>query len=131
MKPNHTCKYSKCNLGENGERKKYYACNYCDRINSWHSVACCKEHYDLYVKEVLDARSEDLKTNNLPERLDKTEKEIKELYNEPVEKVLEETKEELKDYAVDGVLDVDAAVAEINAEIDSKIKTKTRKKGRV
>lgn len=125
-KANHICKYSKCTLGADGGRKEYYACDYCDRINAWKSVACCKEHYDLYIQEVLDARSA---ANKLPERLDKTEEEVKELYKKPVEQVLEETKEELSEYVVDGELNIEEAVDKVNEEISAK-KTRKNRKGR-
>ena len=125
-KANHICKYSKCTLGKDGGRKEYYACDYCDRINSWKSVACCKEHYDLYIQEVLDARSA---ANKLPERTDKTEDEIKEIFQKPVEQVYEETKQELSEYVVDGELDVEKAVDEVNEEISAK-KTRKIRKGR-
>lgn len=125
-KANHICKYSKCTLGKDGGRREYYACDYCDRINSWKSVACCKEHYDLYIQEVLDARSA---ANKLPERTDKTEDEIKEIFQKPVEQVYEETKQELSEYVVDGELDVEKAVDEVNEEISAK-KTRKIRKGR-
>ena len=57
MKSNTICKYSKCNLGENGGRKHYYSCGYCVATENWKSMACCKEHYDLYIKEVLTSKS--------------------------------------------------------------------------
>ena len=125
-KANHICKYSKCTLGADGGRKEYYACDYCDRINAWKSVACCKEHYDLYIQEVLEARSV---ANKLPERLDKTEEEVKELYKKPVERVLEETKEELSEYVVNGELNIEEAVNKVNEEISAK-KTRKNRKGR-
>lgn len=126
MKANHICKYSGCTLGEDGGRKRYYACNYCDRTNSWRSVACCLEHYELYVKEVLDARSQNKKINTLPERTDKTDEETRKLLDSSAEDVLMETKEELKDYISDGETLADA-VEKINSEIDNKPKTRRRK----
>lgn len=123
-KANHICKYSKCTLGADGGRKEYYACDYCDRINAWKSLACCKEHYDLYIQEVLEERS---KANKLPERIDKTEEEVKEIFEKPVEQVLEETKAELSEYSVDGEVDIDSAIDQINKEISEKKPRKTRK----
>lgn len=125
MKPNHICKYSKCNLGDDGGKKKYYACDYCDRINSWHSAACCKEHYDLYVKEVLNARGKNLEINPLPQRLDKTPEEVKELYDKPISEVLTETKEELKEYITDEEINIEEVVEKINNDISRK---KTKRK---
>ena len=126
-KANHICKYSKCTLGEDGGKKAYYACDYCDRVNAWKSLACCKEHYDLYIQEVLDARS---KSNKLPERLDKTEEEVKEIFKKPVKQVYEETKEELSEFVVDGELNIDDAVDKINEEISKKPRKRSTKKGR-
>ena len=127
MKPNHICKYSKCNLGEDGGRKHYYACNYCDRTNQWRSAACCKEHYELYVKEVLDARSKNKIVDILPERTDKSKEEVKEIYNKPEETVLEETKVELDEYLKNGET-ISEAIENINNEIDNSKKNRRRKK---
>lgn len=123
-KANHICKYSKCALGADGGRKQYYACDYCDRINAWKSLACCKEHYDLYIQEILEARSA---ANKLPERTDKTEEEVKEIFKKPVEVVFEETKQELSDYVVDGELNVGEAIDKINEEISTKKAHRSRK----
>lgn len=125
MKPNHICKYSGCTLGEDGSRKHYYACDYCDRTNSWRSVACCMEHYDLYVKEVLDARSKNRRVDTLPERTDMGRDEVNELLNSPVEEVMENTKEKLKDYLSEEV-SLAEAVDKINDEIDNNAKKRKR-----
>lgn len=126
IKPNHICKYSGCTLGENGGRKHYYACNYCDRTNSWRSVACCIEHYDLYVKEVLDARSKNKNVDILPERTDIDKKETVKILNTSVEEVLEDTKEELKDYLSEETT-IAEAIEQINEEIDNSTKRRKRK----
>lgn len=55
-KPNHVCKFSGCQLGENYTRKSYYACDDCDKYNSWRSVACCFEHFMEYQNEVAVVR---------------------------------------------------------------------------
>ena len=127
MKPNHICKYSKCNLGEDGGRKHYYACNYCDRSNAWRSAACCKEHYDLYVKEVLEARSKNCPVNILPERTDISKEEVAKLYDKSVEEVLKDTTEELKDYLKDGET-IAEAIETINSEIDNSKKSRRKRK---
>lgn len=126
IKPNHICKYSGCTLGEDGGRKHYYACNYCDRTNSWRSVACCIEHYDLYVKEVLDARSKNKNVDVLPERTDINKKETAKILNTSVEEVLEDTKEELKDYLSEETT-IAEAIEQINEEIDNSTKRRKRK----
>ncbi len=127
MKPNHICKYSKCDLGEDGGRKHYYACNYCDRTNAWRSAACCKEHYDLYVQEVLEARSKNKVVNILPERTDKSQEEIQNLYEKSETAVLEETKQELKEYLNNGET-IAEAIEVINTEIDNSNKKSRRRK---
>lgn len=63
-KPNHICKYSKCDLGtdENGNkcRKQYWACDKCDKLYSWRAVACCPEHFAAYQEEVLASRTKNM-----------------------------------------------------------------------
>lgn len=111
MKPNHICKLSTC-------RKAYYACNYCDAISSYKSVACCKEHYHLYLEEVLANRAKGKDVNTLPERTDMTQEEIKALKQKPVSEVLEETKAELAEYADEnGDINVLEAVDQINQSL--------------
>ena len=95
MKANHICKYSKCNLGDNGQPKQYYACDYCDRINSWKSIACCKERTDM------------------------SEDEIKGLYNIPADVVLEKTNQELQYYKDKyGINNINEVVDKINDELN-------------
>ena len=122
-KANHICKYSKCNLGPGGTPKVYYACSYCDRSESWRSMACCREHYTLYIEEVLANREKPTEEDMLPNRTDMTKDEVKDLKAKPVEDVIKETKEELKDYKDDqGNLDIMEAVEKVNKEIDGKDK---------
>ena len=119
MKANHICKYSGCTLGKDGGRKEYYACNYCDASENWKSVACCKEHYNLYIQEVLEARSKGKKVDILPDRTDMNKEEIKKMKKKSLKKIKEETEIELKDYAnEDGKVDILEAVEKINKEID-------------
>lgn len=119
MKPNHICKYSKCTLGRDGSRKKYYACGYCDATENWKAMACCKEHYDLYIKEVLDARGKGENVDTLPDRTDMTKEEIKRMKRKPLKQIKEDTENELKEYADDnGKVDIHEAVEKINAELD-------------
>lgn len=119
MERNHVCKYSKCNLGENGQPKKYYACDYCDRTNSWRSIACCFEHYNLYIDEELEKKSKINKINLLPNRTDMTSDEIKSLYNTPADQVLEKTQQDLQEYMDKyGVYDIGNVIVKINEELD-------------
>lgn len=119
-KANHKCKWSGCTLGKDGGRKEYYACDYCDATENWKSMACCKEHYDLYVKEILEARAKGESVDTLPERTDMTKAEVKKLKNKSLKEVKAKTEAELKDYAdEDGEVDILEAVNKINEELDS------------
>ena len=122
MKPNHICKNPEC-------RKKYYACNFCDKNRTWRSVACSFECYQKYTDLVIAERSKGKTVEVKPERTDMTEKEVDELMERPIEEVFEETKEELKDFAdIDGSVNFAKAVDEINKELDKKTTTRSRKK---
>ncbi len=122
MKPNHICKNPEC-------RKKYYACNFCDKNQNWRSVACSFACYQKYTDLVIAERSKGKTIEVKPERTDMTEKEVDELLERPVEEVLEETKEELKDFAdINGDVDFAKAVDEINRELDKKTTTRSKKK---
>ena len=123
MKTNHICKYSKCNLGEGGQPKEYYACDYCDRVKSWRSMACCREHYDLYIQEILDSRTPNA---GLPKRTDKTESEVKEIFEKPVAEVKAETEKEISEYLVDGS-SIEKAIDDINEDIEKQSKKRTRR----
>ena len=113
-KTNHVCKYSGCTLGENGNRKEYYACDYCDRVNSWRSMACCKEHYDLYIKEILEARSKDIKP--IPERTDKSKDEIDDMYKKSIDEVRAESEKELETLTGEKPSSIEAAVDKVNSK---------------
>ena len=122
MKPNHICKNPEC-------RKKYYACNFCDKNRTWRSVACSFECYQKYTDLVIAERSKGKTVEVKPERTDMTEKEVDELMERPIEEVFEETKEELKEFAdIDGNVNFAKAVDEINKELDKKTTTHSRKK---
>ena len=119
MKANTICKYSKCNLGKDGERKHYYSCGYCVATENWKSMACCKEHYNLYIEEVLAARANGENVDILPERTDMSKDEIKSLKKKPIKQVKKETEKELQEYADDnGEVNINEAVEKINKEIE-------------
>ena len=126
VKPNHICKYSGCTLGDDGGRKHYYACDYCDRTETWRSMACCIEHYELYIKEVLEARAANKVVNTLPERTDKTESEVKELFKQSKQETFDNAKEELKEY-MEGGETIAQAVEKANKDIEKKSTRKRRK----
>lgn len=129
IKPNHICKNVNCNKGADGGKKHYYACDYCDRTFNWKSVACSKECYQEYMKQVIDARALNKRVNNLPERTDKTENEVQEILAAPVEEVLSKTKEDLKDYIANEDSDITEIVEDINQNFDkTKVRNSQRKK---
>ena len=99
MKANTICKYSKCSLGKDGGRKKYYSCSYCAATGNWRALACSREHYELYIREVLAARKNGAVWELLPERTDLTAEEIKHLKTCSREELLSRTKKELGEYA--------------------------------
>lgn len=120
QKPNTICKYSGCTLGEDGGRKHYYACAYCSASESWKALACCREHYDLYIQEILKSREEDEKAF-LAERTDMTEQEVKDLKKRPLAELEREAKEELKEFADEsGEVNISEAVDKVNAKLDAK-----------
>ena len=122
IKSNHICKNPEC-------RKKYFACNFCDKNQNWRSVACSFACYQKYTDLVIAARSNGKTVDVKPERTDMTEKEVDELLKRPIEEVLEETKEELKEFAdIDGNVNFAKAVDEINKELEKKTTTRLKKK---
>lgn len=112
-KPNHICKNPSC-------KRKYYACDYCDRTQRWESVACSWDCWLKYQDAVIEARSKNKKISLMPERTDMTNEEVQELMKKPVKEVLEDTKEQLKDYISDDTPDFSSAVKKVNDEIDKK-----------
>ena len=103
-KPNHVC--ACCG-------KLYYACNYCDRTGyKW--LACSPKCFAEVAWKYGVANAP-----RKPQRIDKTEEEIKEMMNQPLEQVKAESEAELSDYkdeleqiGFDGVVDL------INREMD-------------
>lgn len=120
MKANTICKYSKCNLGKDGGRKHYYSCGYCVATENWKSMACCKEHYDLYIEEVLKTRQNGESIDTLPDRTDMSKEDVKTLKKKPLKQVRKETALELQNYADEnGEININEAVDKINKEIDN------------
>lgn len=126
---NHICKNPNCTKGDNNGRKKYYACNFCDKTQNWRSVACSFECYQEYMDIVIAERSKNKNISVVPERLDMTEQEVSILMGKPYYEVYEETKEELKDYIGESeISDFSEVVDEINHEIEEKKTSVTRSK---
>lgn len=78
--PNHVCK--NCN-------SIYFACNDCERVNSWKSACCCESCYQEYIKLVLASRSKPVETFVIDEIATKEE-----FDTEAIEPVEEDTIEE-------------------------------------
>ena len=93
----------------------------------WRSSACCIEHYELYIQEVLEARSKGNKIDVLPKRTDKSKAEIIGILEAPEEEVKKHTEEELSEYLEDNKT-LDEAIEEINAEIDKKPRNRKKRK---
>ena len=110
LKPNHVCCNPNCKKGEDGGRKKYFACDYCDRINSWKSICCSLDCYNEFIS---------LGRKRPHNRLDKTEAEMKSLMNQPEGDVKARTIEELEASGVDTSNGIGAAVEQVNEEIES------------
>lgn len=120
-KYNTICKYSGCTLGKDGGRKEYYSCRFCSATESWKSIACCKEHYDLYIQEVLENREKGEEVDTTPDRTDMPKEEVKKLKNKSIKAVRKETEKELKDYAdKDGKVNIAKAVEKVNEELGDK-----------
>ncbi len=120
QKPNHICKNPEC-------RKHYYACDRCDKIQSWRSVACSVECYKKYTDLVIEVRTKGKNIISKPERTDMTESDVDVLLNKPMEKVLEESK--LFDSNNDNKENVDSKTFnEGNIESNKKKKPNARSK---
>lgn len=118
-KANTVCKYMGCTLGEDGGRKHYYACGYCGGSEKWKAIACCREHYDLYIQDILKDREAEANAL-LPERTDMTTDEVKKMKKKPLKQLKKEAEEELKDYADEsGKVNISEAVDKVNAELDA------------
>ena len=122
IKANHVCKNPEC-------KKLYYACNFCDKTQSWKSVACSFSCYQKYMDLVIEERSKGKTIIVKPERTDMTEKEVDILLDRPIEEIVEETKKELKEFAdIDGNVNFAKAVDEINENLNKKTTTRSKKK---
>lgn len=129
IKPNHICKNIFCTKGENGSRKKYYACDYCDRVENWKSVACSMDCWIEFQRQVLEARSNHSDISVLPERLDKTVEEENDLMKQDISTVLENTKKELQKYTDKDICDnnIPEIIEQINDSIEENFKQKRSK----
>ena len=111
IKLNHTC--ANC-------RKRYYACDYCDRT-SYLRLACSPECYAAVVEAA--------KANNFTSRTDKTKDEIDVLSKKPLEEVYKESVAEISE-VIPGVeaIGIEQAVEIINETLKSEKKPVSKKK---
>ena len=120
QKPNHICKNPEC-------RKHYYACDRCDKIQSWRSVACSVECYKKYTDLVIEARTKGKNIISKPERTDMTESEIDALLNKSMEEVLEDsTFSNFNDNNEENI-DLESNKVNINSNKRKKTSTRSRK----
>ena len=119
QKPNHICKNPEC-------RKHYYACDRCDKIQSWRSVACSIECYKKYTDLVIEARTKGKSIISKPERIDMTELEVDALLNKSMDEVLEDST--FSNSNDDNEENIDLESDKININSNKKKKTSTRSK---
>ena len=82
-KANTTCRNPNCHNGKDGGQKRYYACAYCRRTESWRAVACCPECYAEYIRLVRIGRGE--LQEPLPSHISEQEKD--ELFSESMDEM--------------------------------------------
>ena len=120
QKPNHICKNQEC-------RKHYYACDRCDKIQSWRSVACSVECYKKYTDLVIEARTKGKNIISKPERTDMTEYEIDALLNKPMEEVLDDSTSSNSNDNNEENIDLESDKININSNKKKKTSTRSRK----
>ena len=126
-KPNTICRNPNCTHGEDGGRKKFYACLACMRRESWRAYCCSIECYEEYTKIILDSRSKGENEPIQPERTDMTSEEINKVMEAPIEAVEEYTKNvEIKDYISENpAASFSEIIEKINADIDNNSQAET------
>ena len=120
QKPNHICKNPEC-------RKHYYACDRCDKIQSWRSVACSIECYKKYTDLVIEARTKGKSVVSKPERTDMTELEVDTLLNKPMDEVLEDSTFSNSNDNNEENIDLESDKININSNKKKKTSTRSRK----
>jgi hypothetical protein len=103
--------------------KKYYACKYCLRTQTWRSFCCSEECHIKYTKEILDLREIEQKEKA---KTLLSQAEIQEIQSMTPEEALEQTKEDLKDYIEENP---DKTLSEIVDAVNEDITT-TKKSSR-
>lgn len=125
MEPNTYCKYSGCTRGKDGGRAHYFSCLICGKNENWKSVACCEEHYQLYIEEVLAARAKGKNVDTLPDRSDMSKEEYKEkVVNRSLDEITEETTAELVSAGYSEYLEengLNETVQKINEDINTRM----------
>lgn len=127
-KPNTICRNPNCTHGEDGGRKKFYACLACMRRESWRAYCCSIECYEEYTKLILDSRSKGNTEPIQPERIDMSSEDINKVMEAPMEAVEEYTKNvEIKDYISENpAASFSEIIEKINEDIDSNSQVKTK-----
>ena len=120
QKPNHICKNPEC-------RKHYYACDRCDKIQSWRSVACSIECYKKYTDLVIEARTKGKSIISKPERTDMTELEVDALLNKSMDEVLEDSTFSNSNDNNEENIDLESDKININSNKKKKTSTRSRK----
>lgn len=82
--PNHVCWV--CGT-------EYWACDLCDARASWRSICCSRECYEKYMSSI------ETQSPTMPQRLDKTEDEVREIMAKEPEELKASAIEDLADYA--------------------------------
>ena len=131
--PNTLCKNPNCHHGENGGRKHFYACAYCTGTKKWKAYCCSPECWNKYQAIISRCTVGMEQQEDLPERTDMTQEEVKALIHDtPYEVIEKTTRQEL-----DGYLPEDAEISPetvgpvidtINAEIDTANQGKRKNK---
>lgn len=131
--PNTLCKNPNCHHGEDGGRKHFYACAYCTGTKKWKAYCCSPECWKEYQSIIAQRTVGTEQQEDLPERTDMTEEEVKGLIHDTPYDVIEETTRQ----ELDGYLPEDAeispetvgpAIDTINAEIDAEKQAKRKNK---
>lgn len=131
--PNTLCKNPNCHHGEDGTRKHFYACAYCTGTKKWKAYCCSPECWDEYQDIIAQRGVGNAKQEDLPERTDMTQEEVKALIHDtPYEVIEETTRQELEGYLPEDTEIVPETVGPvidtINAEIDAERQERRKNK---
>jgi len=131
--PNTLCKNPNCRHGEGGTRKHFFACAYCTGTKKWKAYCCSPECWTEYQDIIARRDTGGAKQEDLPERTDMTQEEVKALIHDtPYEVIEETTRQELGGYLPEDAdispETVGPVIDAINAEIDAERQGKRKNK---